>query len=138
MRTKVKRVHLKLRESQRLLERMTKEPQQVLEVLRPAERGEVMDKLRELTDRAATVRKGSELMMLADDVLRLVTDRPALEERFPVTLWRTGGQEDIDIMFSDNWVLEHAAQIDNSVAELGKAIEEELQELPERTSDDAH
>jgi len=48
---------------------MSREPEKVLEALEPSERDEVVDELRVLANRAATVRKGSELLTLADDVL---------------------------------------------------------------------
>jgi hypothetical protein len=82
-----------------------------------------------LADRAGAARKGSELVTLADDVIRLVTDRPALLERFPVKLRRGGDQSDIDVMYTESEVMRRAGQIDNSVVELREAIEEELREL---------
>ena len=133
----VKRVERRVVESQKLLKRMAREPGKVLEALEPLQRDEVVDELRVLAKRAATVRKGSELLTLADDVVRLVVDRPALLARFPVTVWRTGTQGDIDIMFSESQVMGRAAQIDNSVVQLGTAIEEEMQKLPKQRRDDA-
>ncbi len=128
MRT-VKKIERKIGQSQALLARMTAEPEKVLEALEPSERDLVLDELRALADRAAAARKGSELATLADDVIRLVTDRPALEKRFPVTVRRTGTQADIDVMYTESEVMVRAGQIDNSVVELRKAIEEELREL---------
>lgn len=125
----VKKVERKVDKSLGLLEQMTREPEKVLDALGPSERVQVLDELRVLAERAAAARKGSELVTLADDVLRLVTDRPALEERFPVTVRRAGTQADIDILFTENEVMMRAGQIDNSVVELRKAIEEELKEL---------
>lgn len=125
----VKRVERKIEQSQTLLEQMTREPEKVLEALGPSERDLVLDELRVLAHRAATARKGSELLSLAEDVLRLVADRPALKEQFPVTIRRAGTQADLDIMYTESQVMERAGQIDNSVVELREAIEEELKEL---------
>ena len=125
----VKRVERKIEQSQMLLERMGREPEKVLEALGPSERDLVLDELSALANRAATARKGSELLVLAEDVLRLVADRPALKERFPVAIRRAGTQADLDIMYTESQVMERAGQIDNSVVELREAIEEELKEL---------
>ena len=125
----VKKVERKIEQSQALLARMTHEPEKVLEALGPSERDEVLDELRLLADRAATARKGSELLTLADDVLRIVAGRPELKRRFPVTLRRAGTPADLDIMYSESQVMERAGQIDNSVVELREAIEKELKEL---------
>ena len=124
-----KKVERKIEKCQGLLEDMTQEPEEVLKALEPSERGLVLDELRALADRAAAARKGSELAALADDVIRLVTDRPALWRRFPVKLRRGGDQSDIDVMYTESEVMVRAGQIDNSVVELRKAIEEELKEL---------
>src|SRR5215210_5530785 len=112
---------------------MAQEPEAVLKALEPMERGEMLDELRLLASRAATVRKGSELLALADDVIALAANRPALKKRFGVTVRRTGTQADIDVMFTETQVMERAAQIDNSVEDLGAAIEEELRKLAEHT-----
>jgi hypothetical protein len=126
-----KKVERKIEKSQRLLEDMTQEPEKVIEALAPSERDLALDELNALADRAGAARKGSELVTLADDVIRLVTDRPALLERFPVKLRRGGDQSDIDVMYTESEVMRRAGQIDNSVVELREAIEEELRELEE-------
>lgn len=129
------RAKKRVEQSQTLLERMAREPEKVLEALEPAECREVTEELRMLSDRASTVRSGSELLELAIAVIRFVKQRPALEAQFPVTVRRRGGTCDIDNLFSEGEVLEYADQIDNSVEKLGQAIDRKLERLPERSGD---
>jgi hypothetical protein len=123
-------------QSQALLERMTREREQVLEALEPAEQDEVLEQLDVLGSRAAKVRSGSELMKLTNDILGLIKNRPALQKKFPVKFRRSGTRGDIDDILSEMQILEYANQIANSVQRLGQAIDQELQKLPKQGGDD--
>ena len=107
----------------------------MLKVLGSEEGIEVVDELRALADRAVTVRRGSELLALTNDVLRLVENRPALREEFPVKARRTGAWSDINNIVSGVQALEYANQIANSVERLGQAVDRELQKLSKQGSD---
>jgi hypothetical protein len=131
-----KKVERRVKQSQALLERMTRERERVLEALGPAERDEVMEELHVLVGRATRVRRGSELLDLTNDVLALVKNRPALRKQFPVTSRRSGTRGDIDSILSEIQVLEYANQITNSVQRLGQAVDQELQKLSKQGSDD--
>ena len=133
-----RRVERRVRQSQVLLEKMIRERERVLEALGPVERDEMMEELQVLGGRAATVRRGSELIALTNDVLRLVKKRPALQEEFPVTVRRAGNWGDINNLLSEIQALEYANQIANSVEMLVQAVDQELQKLSKQGSNYDH
>lgn len=133
-----RRVERRVRQSQVLLERMSRERERVLEVLGPVERGEMMEELHMLAEQAATVRRGSELLALTNDVIRLVEKRPALKEEFAVKARRTGNWGDLNNLLSDIQALEYANQIANSVERLGQAVDQELQKLSKQGNNGDH
>ena len=62
-----------------LLEQMSEDPNEILQVLDEAERAAVMKDLDVLAERAATVQSGADLLSLVDAIHRLVEDRPGLK-----------------------------------------------------------
>ena len=115
---------------------MASDPEEVIGVLRPSKVREVMGKLRMLSNEASAVRKGSELLALSEQVMDLVDNET--KARFGVKVRRTGTPADLDVMFTEEQVMHHAAQLDNAVVELGKAIEGQLEELDRETREDVY
>lgn len=61
-----------------LLEQMTEDPNEVLQVLDTAEQSTVMQELGALAERAESIQSGADLLKLADAIHRLIEDRPGL------------------------------------------------------------
>ena len=61
-----------------LLEQMSEEPNEVLQVLDEAEQAAVMRELGVLAEQAATIQSSADLLKLADAIHRLVEDQPRL------------------------------------------------------------
>ena len=133
-----KKLERNLNRSQDLLERIAQDPGQVLETLNPSEVQEMRERLDLLAERTSEARKGSDLQHLSEEILGLLEDVPALGERFTVTRYRSGTQEDLDIMLSEDQVMSYAAQLDNSVADLREAIERQFERLTGETRDDVN
>jgi hypothetical protein len=62
-----------------LLEQMSEDPIEILQVLDEAERSAVMKELNVLAERAATLQSGADMLSLVDAIHRLVEDRPGLK-----------------------------------------------------------
>ena len=62
-----------------LLEQMSEDPNEILQVLDKAEQSAVMQDLDVLAERAATIQSGADLLSLVDAIYRLVEDRPGLK-----------------------------------------------------------
>lgn len=61
-----------------LLEQMSEDPNEILQVMDEAEQATVMKELRVLAERAATIQSAADLLSLTDAIHRLVEDRPGL------------------------------------------------------------
>src|SRR5436190_17542894 len=63
-----------------LLEQMSEDPNEILQVLDETEQFAMMQDLDVLAERAASIQSGGELLNLADAIHRLVEDRAGLKE----------------------------------------------------------
>ena len=138
--------------SRKLLERMARKPEEVLEALDPLERRSVLSELGVLADQAASVQSEEDLSRLSDAVHRLSARIPSLSQqeigvaeppRQPVRrkitfeydekAYRIGSHRDVkedDEARKRVYAMEHAAQIRNYVVECRLRLEKALQQNP--------
>jgi hypothetical protein len=123
-----------------LLEQMSEDPNEILQVLDEAEQSGIMQDLDVLAARAAIIQSGADLLSLVDAIHRLVEDRPGLkalllpegtdveEERVQrsVTL---GDQQ--AIMELNTYAQQRAPQIHNTVITCRTQLEAALQKKAE-------
>lgn len=124
-----------------IVQQMALYRQEVLAALNPEEQEKLAAELPSLAKQADEVQKtGVGLVALAEAVHRLVEGTPTLAKLFPTTqvgVRRSAtGKDDLDAMFSGEQAQEQAAQIYNSVAELDQGINQEIQELGQRSGDE--
>lgn len=126
-----------------LLEQMSEDPNEILQVLEEAEQLAMMKELDVLAARAATVQSSADLLQLVDAIHRLVEDRPGLkalllpdgtdvaEEQSQRTVTMGDQQATMEL---NAYAQQRAPQIHNTVIECRAQLEAALQ----KTSESAH
>jgi hypothetical protein len=138
--------------SRKLLERMARRPEEVLEALDPLERRSLLSELDVLADQAASVQSEEDLSRLSDAIHRLFARIPALSQqevgvaepprqrvRRKITVdydekaYRIDSYRDTkedDEVRRRIYAMQHAAQIRNFVVESRLRLEKALQQNP--------
>lgn len=123
-----------------LLEQMSEDPNEILQVLDEAEQSAVMKDLDVLSERAATIQDGADLLSLVDAIYRLVEDRPGLEalllpegtdveeEQFQRTVTLGDQQATMEL---NAYAQQRAPQIHNAVIECRAQLKAALQKRGE-------
>ena len=123
-----------------LLEQMSEDPNEILQVLDEAEQSAVMQDLDVLAERAAIIQNGADLLSLVDTINRLVENRPGLkalllpegtdveEEQAQRTV--TLGDQQVT-MELNAYAQQRSPQIHNAVIECRQQLEAALQKNAE-------
>ena len=123
-----------------LLEQMSEDPNEILQVMDEAEQSAMMQDLDMLAERAATIQNGADLLSLVDAIYHLVEDQPGLkallllegtdveEEQSQRTVTLGDQQATIEL---NAYAQQRAPQIHNTVIECRAQLKAALQKRGE-------